>query len=562
MAFERLRFHTTTDEIVADGGPPLRGAAAPAPDDVPAFATDEAAARFYLDRLVAVDARPTVRGMRGPEGAEPAADLMLAAETATPLNTRLVSFAQRHAEIPVFGSKAVVEMTGDRQLLAVGAQLGAVEGLNPVPSLTAEEAIDKVAQSTGGMADLATAEPVLNVFRHPNATPPSDNWHLVWLIRDYPAVPAHEHVAEGHGMAPSMRSVEPRYDYLVDAHTGAVVYAYSAAPTLAPVRLVGLDESDTQRQFWGAQADAGFELSDPMFHVATYDMGLSDVDPDGLPANPVVSPVGDLAEQHRAAVTAHVYGRQVREFYSSMLGRDGIDGEGADLVSVVNCTYNRGGEESDEWANAVWWKGRMWYGQVREGDRLVSLARHLDIIAHELTHGVTATTSDLVYRDQSGALNESFSDIFGVIIKNWWTAPDRNDVTTWDWELGKGWKDGAPLRDLSDPTRTGDPAHMDDFDPDLENRDHGGVHTNSNIHNKAAYGILTARDEAGNPVFSVEEAAMLFYVTLLRLSKMADFAECRDAVIDSAQTMLVADDARRERGRSAIEAAYAAVGIG
>src|SRR4029077_20674676 len=122
--------------------------------------------------------------------------------------------------------------------------------------------------------------------------------------------------------------------------------------------------------------------------------------------------------------------------------------------------------------------GKMWYGQDAGPDgKLRSFSRFLDVIAHELTHGVTEHTSNLIYKDQSGALNESFSDILGIIIANWDpTNPDR-DVSTWTWQLGVGLGDkGGPLRDLSNPKATGDPDHMKDF---LKTRqDSGGVHTN------------------------------------------------------------------------------------
>jgi hypothetical protein len=106
----------------------------------------------------------------------------------------------------------------------------------------------------------------------------------------------------------------------------------------------------------------------------------------------------------------------------------------------------------------------MWYGQINRGGRLVSLSRYLDVIGHELTHGVIETSSNLVYATQSGALNESFADIAGVIISNWYTASDRHDVTTWDWEIEAGLRsDGRPLRDFSNPSRLGHPQHMDQF---------------------------------------------------------------------------------------------------
>jgi bacillolysin/neutral peptidase B len=109
-------------------------------------------------------------------------------------------------------------------------------------------------------------------------------------------------------------------------------------------------------------------------------------------------------------------------------------------------------------------------------------------------------------KDQSGALNESFSDIFGIIIANWDPQDPDRDVSSWTWQLGAGLGEGGgPLRDLSNPRVTGDPDHMQDFL--RTKRDSGGVHTNSNIHNKAAYNVLTATDAHGRRVFRPMEAA-------------------------------------------------------
>ena len=149
----------------------------------------------------------------------------------------------------------------------------------------------------------------------------------------------------------------------------------------------------------------------------------------------------------------------------------------------------------------------MWYGQVRDNGKFRSFSRYLDVIAHELTHGVTETTANLVYRGQSGALNESFSDIFGLIAPS---ATGTRPGSTPASQAGTGrsvpgWGDhGLPLRDMRDPKRTGDPDHMNKYQKLPEDEEHdagGGVHTNSNIHNKAAYNVLTIGDDLGNRMF-------------------------------------------------------------
>src|SRR5262249_20265277 len=137
-----------------------------------------------------------------------------------------------------------------------------------------------------------------------------------------------------------------------------------------------------------------------------------------------------------AAVSAHANAAHVHDFYRSVLARTGVDDRGIYVVSVINVT-DTSREPPPTWHTAVWDQNKMWYGQDNDGGGgLRSFARFLDVIAHELTHGVTQFTSDLVYRDQSGALNESFSDIFGVLINNWRLEGGFNAIGNFDWQIG------------------------------------------------------------------------------------------------------------------------------
>jgi Zn-dependent metalloprotease len=290
--------------------------------------------------------------------------------------------------------------------------------------------------------------------------------------------------------------VPPSYTFLVDAHDGEILYTYSAVPTVlpTPARCTGIDEDEVRQTFLGRLAGAdgtAVVLDDPLRSVRTYDLEFADIDTaPPVPASPVPADTSDYGTTNRAAVSAHLNAGRVQDFYKSVLQRDGIDDLGMTLVSLVNVTA-ASMQEPPALLNAFWWQQRMWYGQIMRDGRLVSLSRYLDVIAHELTHGVIESTSGLVYATQSGALNESFADVAGVIINNWYTAADRTDVRTWSWEIGPGLRpDGRPLRDFADPGRLGYPAHMKDFRtlrpgerPGPDN-DNGWVHLNSNIHNR------------------------------------------------------------------------------
>lgn len=532
------------------------------------FSSDEAAARSYLETIMQRDKRPVMRSLSSPASPEVVPDLkMVGVQDIPQTKTRLVRFEQTQSRIPIFGSLAVVELDRNRELVSVDAELAKVGSISPLANISAVDAVKAIA--TLAQVDAAQLQqvdaPELTYFFL--NTPPG-SWHLAYFVKNVPAAPrpvADETASpawRGHGLGKSPRTLHPIMNYLVDAHSGDVIFYYPAAPTAGAgpglVKLRGNDEDGVVQQFYGRQNGNGFELFDPFHSIQTYDLNRADIQGAVLPVTAVTSAVSDFQTTNTAAVAAHVYATAVNQFYKAVLSRDGIDDKGMTLVSVVNTTY-AADEPPPEWHNAVWYDNRMWYGQASEGGRFRSYARFLDVIAHELTHGVTQYTCSLVYEGQSGALNESFSDIFGIFIKNWfdkkWDSPKD-----WSWEIGSGLgTNGLPLRDLSAPSRTGDPEHMNNF---VQTRaDSGGVHTNSNIHNKAAYNLITAKDTNGQYLFHPEELAILYYLCLSRLNSQANFSKVLNVLIDVANTFYAGDATERATNTGAIRTAYAAVGI-
>ena len=518
-------------------------------------------------------------------------------------SVHIVSFTQTHDEIPIFGANAVVELDDSKKLVAAHAKLARVGDVTPTPTLSANDAFAKLlefVQEDGAVAARKTREskPALNFFQDSE----TGKWHLVYVFTDVPALPATWRVAQrpsarrprrdGHGIGPGPRLRFPRLDYLVDAHDGSVVYYYSVTPTAAnraraggrksatrkaatkrkkvlkalPGSLRGVDDENQSQRFDGLQGAGGFQLVDPQRAIRTLDLEGGDIDnlPSKLPA-PVTCSVFDFGTTNPAAVSAHVNSSRVFQFYNDVLIRRGVDDQGTELVNVVNCISTQD-QPAPDWDNAVWWKGKMWYGRRSEDKKhgkFRSYARYLDIIAHELTHGVTETTSNLVYRDQAGALNESFSDIFGVIINNWVRLGADSDPRTWKWEIGPGLgeKAGKPLRNMKDPRVTGDPDHMDLYQNLPPDDDFGGVHTNSNIHNKAAYNLLTKTNGKKALVLPPREVARLYYFTLQRLDRVATFTDVLETMLDVAKTVYPDPDEAAPK-MAAIRKAYADVGIG
>ena len=552
-----------------------RGHAASMESASPAFTSNESAARFYLDALLSRDSRPAMRSVVEPERPERVPGLVVKKEEdLKALGTQQVRFTQTHRTVPVFGAGAVVELTGERDLVSVTAQLDEVTGVDPVESLSRAEALDRVAAFTGATIPAEAAVSAKLMYYKDD----QDSWHLAWFFKALPAEPPAGPDAErgpdrGHGLGP--RPVRASVNYLVDAHDGEILFLYSAvalaAPLPSPTKCTGVDEDDVKQTFFGL-LDAGggtaCQMDDPLRSVRTYDLEFADIfDDPPVPTRAVSAPSGDFGTTNRAAVSAHLNASRVQDFYKLVLQRDGIDGQGMVLISMVNTTASGFGTPP-VLKNAFWSQGRMWYGQVRAEDgRLVSLSRFLDVIGHELTHGVVETTSKLVYATQSGALNESFADIAGVIINNWYTARDREDVSTWTWEIGAGLgPKGEPLRDFSDPRRLGDPAHMDEFrhldpgeKPNPQRNDSGWVHVNSNIHNKAVHNLLTMTDKGGR-VFTVQDVAVLTYLGMARLVPLATFGQALQAVVDVAQTYF-GGSPDRDAKVAAVRRAYAEVGI-
>jgi len=549
----------TATELEALVPPPVSFAGEPA--------DPAATARHYLAQVLDLDRGADVSFSIA---AEPPTTTTLANVQASALtDSSVVRFTQTVASIPIFGSHIVVEVK-DEQLVAVDAEVASVAQVSPVPTLDAAAAAARIVAYTGASIDaLGSIEPPSLTFYLDEGD--EARWHLAWSFIDVPVAPAgfrDPHPHKGHRGSPRRRHA--LLGYLVDAHDGEVLFHYSrtpgarpkrSGPPPIPVKCRGRDVQATEQELFGVAAPGGFELYDPLQGTRTFDLAGGDTAVDTtLPPHPVRSASADFGSASPAAISAHVNVGRVLDFFRSVLKRDSIDDEGMEVVSVVNCVDSES-EDPPQWANATWWRGKMWFGQERDASgTLASYAAYLDIVGHELMHGVIDHTAALVYKNQSGALNESFADILGMIIVNWYRVGPDSDVRKWTWEFLPGLGgNGKPVRDLGNPKRTGDPEHMRDF---LRTRDDdGGVHTNSNIHNKAAYNVLTAVDASGAPAITPRDAAILYYMCLMRLPQTATFTKTLAVLLDVAAMYYSGEPALAERKLAAIRKAYAKVGI-
>ena len=209
--------------------------------------------------------------------------------------------------------------------------------------------------------------------------------------------------------------------------------------------------------------------------------------------------------------------------------------------------------------NAFWTGEQMAYGDG-DGSLFVRFTKSLDVVGHELSHGVITYTSNLEYRDEPGALNEHFADVFGSLVKQWKKHQTADEA---DWLIGNDIMgpdtDAGALRTLTeepayedDPLLGTDPQpkHMDDVY--TGSQDNGGVHINSGIPNHAFY---RASLEIGGEAW--EKAGRIWYRTLLTLTATSDFGEMVERTLQEAAALF----GSRSLEQRAVRNAWKAVGL-
>lgn len=220
------------------------------------------------------------------------------------------------------------------------------------------------------------------------------------------------------------------------------------------------------------------------------------------------------------ATDAHWGAEMTYDYYLNEHGRNGIDDNNMQINSYVH--YDQ------DYFNAFWDGQRMTYGDGN-GNPLTAL----DICGHEMTHGVTEFTAGLIYQDEYGALNESFSDIFGAAVE--FVA----NPSSGDWLMGE---DVGTLRSMSNPNAYGDPDTYDGTNWATGAGDNGGVHTNSGVQNKWFY-ILVEGESGTNDngdVYNVtgiglDDASAIAYRNLsVYLGQTSEYADARFYSIQAA----------------------------
>lgn len=281
---------------------------------------------------------------------------------------------------------------------------------------------------------------------------------------------------------------------------------------------------------WGEELESNEEFRK---YRTVYD-GLFKTD---LPGNLVLRE-GEPSTGDIAVKEAYEGAGKTFDLYYDLFGRNSIDNKGMELISTVHYDKN--------YDNAFWNGEQMIYG---DGDKDLPVNEKLfnrftialDVIGHELTHGITQFTSQLDYYGQPGALNESFSDVFGTLVKQRSLNQMVGDA---DWIIGKGLftqnVKGVGIRSMKAPGSAYDdpilgkdpqPWHMDKYVK--TGSDNGGVHINSGIPNHAFYFLAI---ELGG--YAWEKAGRIWYDALVnKLKPETDFQKAAESTYQSAMEL-------------------------
>ena len=383
-----------------------------------------------------------------------------------------VRFQQQVDGVPVFGGQASVQVDRDGGVLSSLADLSpraeeAPSRARVLPGVARVTAIEAVARDTGAPAGALEATiPEAQVY-DPVVVGADDTFgvRLTWLVEVTGSIPPVRHLV------------------LVDATTGAIALSFSQL-TLA------LDR----------------EVCD-FANVANADETcISPVRIEGGPA----TGVADVNRAYDFSGAAHSY-------YAAHFGRDGVDDAGSPLVSSVRYCQTAG---ACPYANAFWNGEQLTFGAGYATD---------DVVAHELTHGLTEHTANLFYWYQSGAINESMSDVFGELID---LATGSDDTPANRWLIGEDLA-GGYLRDMADPPARSDPDSTAHAAYVPGPTDAGGVHSNSGVNNKAAYLMADGGTFGGYQVTALgpDKVAALYYEVLTTLlTSASDFQDLHAAL--------------------------------
>jgi len=386
-----------------------------------------------------------------------------------------VRFQQVYHSVPVMGGELIVQVDASKNVVSANGELlpDLVVDLSPTIDAQAarQAALAKVAKGYGlSVADLTTTQPELWIYNPILLGGSGLRFNsLVWRMD-----------VEPRELLPIRELV------LIDAHLGTVALHFNQIVT------------GRNRLIYDNQNNPAY----------------------GLPGNGPVRTEGGASTGITDVDLAYDYAGDTYDFYATYHGRDSIDNAGMNLVSTVRYCADAG---NCPYANAFWNGSQMVYGE--------GYSQADDVVGHEMTHGVTDYESNLFYYYQSGAINESFSDIWGEFVDQ--TNGAGTDGAGVIWLMGEDLPGGAG-RDMSNP-HDGNPPQPDRMGDTTYyycgEGDNGGVHYNSGVGNKATYLLVDGDIFNGYEVTGIgmDKTAKIFSeVQTNMFTSASDYADLYD----------------------------------
>ena len=451
--------------------------------------------------------------------------------------------------IPVWEGEAIVHLDAEGRLTTVTDDLKETVAVNTKANISEKQALRYAMNAYSGKARM-TDSPQIEMYVYRAA----DRDHLVYRV-ETPRL---------DGSADTSAPV-----VFVDAHTGEIVDGYDNLQTGTGSSLYsGTVNIST------SVSGANYYMEDTTRRQGTFNMnntGNTSTGTGGTQSRYTDADDNWTATNARAGVDAHYGAAKTFDYYQTVHGRNGIDGNygpgtttaAANGVSIVASRVHFG----SGYNNAFWYQNMMSYG---DGDGTTfSPLTSTDVCGHEMTHGVTERTANLTYSKESGALNESWSDIMGAMVELY---ADGGVVTTNTWLIGEDiytpGTAGDALRRMDNPNAVGDPDHYSlrlyqgTCTPSNAN-DQCGVHTNSSISNHAYYLMAAGGTNrvSGVAVTGIggTDAAKIFYRALtVYMTSSTNFAGARTATLNAATDLFGASSAQY----NTVATGWCAVGVG
>jgi Zn-dependent metalloprotease len=436
-----------------------------------------------------------------------------------------VRLQQKYRDLQVFGAQMTVQVDSSGRVSCVLSDVmrdtSVLDSrtLTLAPTITREEAGQRAIQLFSDVAredaltSFAASSPELMIYEPP-VLGLAGRTRLVWVttVRDSVGQSIGERV-------------------LVDAHSGTVCLR-------VPVIHRALSRNIYDAHDTSNLTSRTFERSD-------------NVDPPG--PNPTPTPPAAVNLAWDLADETH-------EFFTINGGRDSYDDDGGTITMTVRYGY------------LSWEREDAWWDTETEEIVMGSYVLWDDVLGHEFTHGVTQHMSNLIYANESGAINESFSDMWGEWIDLSYDHDGMRETTEYRWQLGEDvhtWAGGEPFRDMADPPSLEDDRdipypdryeHPDYWHPlaptPLPSNDYGGVHTNSSVGNKLCY-LLTDGDSFNGYTVAgmgISDTAALFYEVQELLTSGADYHDLYSTLMQAAVNLyyLAEDEINLEKACQAV----------